>query len=115
MKIDWIKVLIAVLIGALLGFIAYHLSDIKNNWTLAIVCGLFCAITLAGAIAPVFSKKSTNLKVLGYVFFSISVILNFVYALIDHYSNPIYVALNGILLLTYMAIIYSIARNISHE
>ena len=111
MKIDFIKTAIALGISAL---IAYGLNSFHNNEKkilLSIGSFVFLSVTLILTIGVNFQlpRTTTNIKVVSGIFFAIALISNLIFSFIN-YSVPSYVITNGILLLVFVLITYSINK-----
>jgi hypothetical protein len=112
MKIDFIKTIIALCIGALLAYANYEICDYEQvKW--AITFGSFVTLTLplvlALGVSVEHERSSIVLGVLSWVFFAVELISNSVFVFFD-FSMPLYVILNGLVLLTYVLIYNTIYR-----
>lgn len=111
MKFDWIKYLLFITIAALLSWGGYTLCDGEaQKLPMAIV--VFVSLA-AGAILLCIDfethGKRFNIKTLGILYLVISLIMNFIYVFLDFTTAGIAVP-NGILLLLFVIIGYSIAK-----
>lgn len=112
MKIKTIPTILAVGISALLAYGLYALCKTNGQELLLALGGFLCIfIALAIGVAVRFEqgRTSANTAVVGWVFFFIMLISNAIFAFV-HFSAPVYVITNGILLLTLIGITYAIAQ-----
>jgi hypothetical protein len=111
MKLNFIPTIIAVGISVLIayGFYSFHSSDKK----LLLSAGSFVllALPLILTIGVNFDlpRTTTNIRTVSGVFFVASLASNLTFSFCS-FSTPIYVIINGILLMTFTLIIYSISR-----
>lgn len=103
MKIDFIKTLIAVAISALLGYACYEISEFENvRWIITI--GAFVTIVIPCVLTLGLSSKQERLavmlKTLSSIILTVEIIVNFVFVFFD-FSTPVYIIVNGLLLLIY--------------
>ena len=112
MKIDFVKSLIAIAISALLAYACYEICDYEHiQWI--ITAGSFITIgvpmMLALGVSSKQERSSIMLKTLSWIFFLIEIISNIVFVFLD-FSVPMYIIVNGIILLTFVLIYNSIYR-----
>ena len=112
MKQDVVKSLIAVAISALLAYACYEICNYEHvRWVIAV--GAFVTIgvpvMMALAVSSQQERSSVMLKTLSWVCLLIEVISNGVFVFFD-FSIPIYVIVNGLILLTFVLIYNSIYR-----
>lgn len=111
MKVNFIKTAIAISVSALIayGFYSFHKSD--NNLFLTFGSFVFMLFTLIMSIGISFeqSRSTTNIRVVSGLFFFVGVISNLIFSFLN-FSIPSYVIVNGILLLIFALIAYSIYR-----
>lgn len=111
MKINFVPTLVACALSALIayGLYSYHQGD--NKLLLSAGSFLFLSISMIMAIGVNFDlpRTTTNIRVISSVFFAIAFICNLIFTFIN-FSIPSYVIINGILLLVYILIAYSINR-----
>lgn len=104
MKIDFIKTLIAIAISALLAYLCYFISNFDNvRVLLTITTGVVFAITLVFTLGVTLngdSRKAIMVKTTSGVFFTGFLALNLCFAFFN-FNKPIFVIVNGILLLLY--------------
>jgi len=110
MKLKLVPALIALAIAALIAFAMYSFTTGLNKQLIALGSFLFVAVTLFSAIGVSYDHKrtGTNIRALAMVFFFIALISNigFVYF---SFSQALYIITNGILLLVFILISYTIA------
>jgi hypothetical protein len=111
MKINFILLLIAIAISSILAYALYGFS-VSENKMLFCAGGFICfATTLIIAFSVKFSLLRTtfNIRALSIVFFILLLISNFTFLFVV-FLAPAYILTNGILLLIYILIAYSIYR-----
>lgn len=111
MKIDLIKTIIAIIVSGLIAFGFYHFHHSENKLLLSLGSLLFTTITLVWTIGVSFkfSRTTTVVRTVSGIFFGIALLTNLIFSLTD-FSVPFYVIVNGILVLIYWLIIYTIAK-----
>ena len=112
MKLDIVKSLIAVTISALLAYACYEICDYEHlQWVIA--AGAFVAVgvpmMLALGVSSQQERSSVVLKTLSWVFLLIEIVSNGVFSFFD-FSIPVYIIVNGIILLILVLIYNSIYR-----
>lgn len=112
MKLDIVKSLIAVAISALLAYACYEICDYeRQQWVIAV--GSFVSIgipmTLALGVSSQQERSSVMLKTLSWVFLLIEIVSSGVFSFFD-FSIPVYIIVNGLILLTFVLIYNSIYR-----
>lgn len=112
MKIDFLKTLIAIGISGLLAYACYEICDFERV-SKVITVGAFITILipclLSIGISAKEAKNSVMLKTLSWVVLVVEVASNITFAFFD-FNIPVYIILNGILLLLYILIYNSIYR-----
>lgn len=113
MKIKIVPCLIAVAATALITFGLYslcHNADLR--WLLTIFGGVSLLLTIGAMFAVSLPDKRTtiNISILSGVFAGILLVIQVIFALMSSFSVPVYVILNGLLLLVWFGICYGIAR-----
>jgi len=111
-KINAVQTIIAIAISALFayGFYSFHLfSDTKI--LLSAGSFLFLAATLTLAIGTRFQQPRTtaNIRVVAGIFFVVAFVSNLSF-LFMRFSTPTYIIINGILLLIFVSITYTIGK-----
>lgn len=112
MKLDVVKSLIAVAISALLAYACYEICD-NEHAQRVITAGSFITIgapmMLALGVSSQYERSSVMLKTLSCVFILLDVISNGVFLFFD-FSIPVYIIVNGLILLMFFLIYNSIYR-----
>lgn len=111
MKLELIKSFVAVAISALLGYALYSWCDNENGVLLSVGGGLVFAITLIYALGIKVEgvRSMVNSKITSWIFFAIFLILNVVFAKID-FKVSTFIIINGIILLVFILIVYSLLK-----
>lgn len=112
MKIDFVKILIAVAISALLAYACYEICNYERvRWTITI--GAFISILLPILLAMGISAKEERgaimLKTLSYLLLVMEIVANGIFVFFD-FSIPAYIITNGLMLLLYVSIYHSIYK-----
>lgn len=111
MKINFILLLIALAISSILAYALYGFS-VSGNKMLLCAGGFICyATTLIMALSIKFPLHRTtfNIRAVSIVFFILLLISNFTFLFVI-FITPAYILTNGILLLIFILIAYSIYR-----
>lgn len=110
MKVDFVKSLIAVAISALLAYACYEICDVVELRPV-IKTGSFLTILIPALLTlSVTSKEERSavmLRTLSSLIFFLEVALNFGFSFFA-FKVPVYVILNGLLLLLYALVYRSI-------
>lgn len=112
MKIDFIRTIIALCIGALLAYANYVICDyeqVRGVITMGSFVTLSLPLVLAIGISVEHERSSIVLGVLSWVFFAVEAISNGIFVFFD-FNLPLYIILNGLLLLVYALIYNTIYR-----
>jgi len=111
MKLDSILTLIAIAISFLISYGLVSFYSYENSLLLGIGSFLFISTSLTLAIGVNFDlpRTKTNIKLVSGIFFFIGLIINFIFSLYN-FSIHNYIILNGLLLLSFNFIIYSIYK-----
>jgi hypothetical protein len=109
MKINFVQTIIAIAVSALIAYGLYSFHNGENQMLLSIGSFLFMSVTLALSIGVNFehSRTTTNIRVVSGIFFAVALISNLIFNFLS-FSEPSYIITNGILLLIYILIAYSI-------
>ena len=112
MKLDIVKSLIAVAISALLAYACYEICDCERlQWVIAV--GSFVSIgipmMLALGVSSQQERSSVMLKTLSWVLLLIEIVSNGVFSFFD-FSIPVYIIVNGLILLIFALTYNSIYR-----
>ena len=111
MKINFVQTIIAIALSLLISYGLYSFHNSENKMLLSVGSFVFLALTLIITIGASFElpRTTTNVKVVSGVFFAVALISNLIFTFIK-FSVPSYVIINGILLLVFILIAYSINR-----
>jgi len=111
MKVKFIPAIVAVLFCALIAYGLFSFHKFDNKILLSVGGFVFCAATLFLAFGVSFNlpRTTTNIRFLSVVFFLIALISNLIFCFLN-FSIPVYIILNGILLLIFILIAYLIAN-----
>jgi len=111
MKVKLVPAIVAVLLSALIAYGFWSFHSFENKILLAVGGFVFCAATLfcTFGINYELPRTTTNIRFLSITFFIIALVSNLIFCFVN-FSVPLYVILNGILLLIYILIVYSIAK-----
>lgn len=109
MKINFLQTIIAIAVSLLIAYGLYSFHDSENKILLSAGSFLFLATTLVINIGTSFQlpRTTTNVRVVSGFFFAVALISNLIFTFIK-FSVPSYVITNGILLLVFILITYSI-------
>ena len=111
MKIKIVPALVSILLCALIAYGLFSIHKFDNQILLSVGGFIFCAATLFCAFGINFDlpRTTTNIRFLSIAFFFIALVNNLIFCFIN-FSVPLYIILNGILLLIFILITYSIAK-----
>ena len=111
MKLNFVQTIIAIALSLLIAYGLYSFHDSENKMLLSLGSFIFLATTLIIAIGVNFeqSRTTTNIRVVSGIFFVIALISNLIFTFIN-FSIIGYVMINGILLLIFVLIVYSINK-----
>ena len=113
MKCNVILTTIAVALSALLAYALYCWCKMPEANLLVSICGgvtLVCTLATTLGISFERSRTSVNIKVVSGVFALLFLISNIVFCCVANFAYPLYIILNGLLLLIWILIIYSIHK-----
>lgn len=112
MKLDVVKTLVALGISALLAYACYEICDYESVQQV-ITAGAFITLGIPSLLALGLSSKqersSIMLKTLAWIVFFVELIINGIFVFFD-FSVPVYVIINGLILLIFALIYNSIYR-----
>ena len=91
------------------GLYSFHDSDKKILLSAGSFVFLATALVMSIGVSFELPKTTTNIKVVSGIFFGIALISNLIFTFIN-FSVPSYVITNGILLLVFILIAYSINK-----
>ena len=111
MKIKVIPAIIVVVFSALIAYGLYYLCTCDKNYLVLIGFGVMSMCILLATFGVSFEphRTSVNIKVTSIVFFLLALISNVVFALVP-FSVPLYVVVNGIVLLVWLLSVYGISK-----
>ena len=111
MKINFVQTIIAIAVSLLIAYGFYSFHNSENKILLSAGSFVFLGITLFMTIGVSCHKSRTtiNIRVVSGVYFAIAIISNLIFSFLI-FSFPSYVITNGILLLLFILIAYSIYR-----
>ncbi len=111
MKINLIQFVIALAISLLIAYGFYSFYESEQKTLLSVGSFVFLSITLILTIGTNFdsTRSTTNVRVFSGIFFLIGLISNLIFSFID-FSTAGYLITNGILLLVFILIAYSIQK-----
>lgn len=113
MKLNIVPSIIAFAISALIAYGLYSwCRDADMQMLLSIFGGISLLLTLGGMLAISFedSRTTVNVRVLSGVFAFLVILSNAIFCCISSFSTPLYVIINGLLLLTWFISAYGVAR-----
>jgi hypothetical protein len=111
MKINFVQTIIAIAVSLLIAYGLYSFHDSENKILLSAGSFVFLAITLIFSIGTSFQlpRTTTNVRVVSGIFFAVALISNLIFTFVA-FSVPSYVITNGIFLLVFILIAYSINK-----
>ena len=111
MKLNLVQSIVAMAISILISYALYSFHTGESKILLCIGNFVLLASTLITSIGASFEFPITtaNVRVLSILFFLIALVSNLVFTFIN-FSIPSYVVTNGILLLIFFLIVYSISN-----
>lgn len=111
MKVKLIPAIIVVALSALIAYGLYCFCVSDNNLlvSLGFLVMALCILLAAFGVGIEPHRTSVNIKVTSIVFFVLALISNAVFAFVQ-FSTPLYVVVNGILLLLWLMVVYGIRR-----
>jgi hypothetical protein len=111
MKINFVQTIIAAAISLLIAYGLYTFYDGENSLLLSGGGFLLLASTLIAAIGINLdqARTTTNIRVVSAVFFFIALISQLLFSFFN-FSVPLYVLINGLLLLVFVLIVYSLYK-----
>lgn len=112
MKVNVVFLVIALAIAGLIGYAFYATNKGEANCVLlAIGSGCMIAASLSSSLAVSFKGRggTGNIKIVSVLFLLVFLISNIIFGFTG-VSVPAYVIVNGLLLLVYILIVYSLYR-----
>lgn len=110
MRIDFVKSIIAIGISTLLAYACYEICDYERlQWVIAIGALLTLSIPalFALGVSSNQERSSVVLKVLSWTILLVEFVSNGIFVFFD-FRIPSYVIINGLIILVFMLIYYSI-------
>ena len=118
MKCNAIPTIIAVALSALMAYALYSWCKMTDaNLLVSIFGGATLGCTLVTTLGVSFerSRTSVNIKVVSGVFALLFLVSNTIFCCVTSFAYPLYIILNGLLLLMWILIIYSIHKAMSKD
>jgi hypothetical protein len=111
MKINFVLTTIALAISGLIAYGLYSFHESENKILLTVGSFVLLATTFTATIGTSFtnSRTGTNIKTVSSIFFIGALISSLIFTFIT-FSVPVYIITNGIILLIYLLIVYSINK-----
>jgi hypothetical protein len=111
MKINFVQTIISIAVSLLIAYGMYSFHDGDNRLLLSSGSFIFLAATLIMTIGANFEfpRTNANIRVVSGMFFAVALITNLIFTFIT-FSIPSYVISNGIFLLVFIMIAYSINK-----
>lgn len=111
MKINFVQTTMAIAVSLLIAYGLYSFHNSENKILLSAGSFVFLATTLVFTIGTSFQlpRTTTNVRVVSWIFFVVALISNLIFTFIN-FSIPSYIIINGILLLAFILIAYSINK-----
>lgn len=111
MKINIVQTIIAISVSLLITYGLYSFHDSENKLLLTAGSFVFLATALVMTIGASFElpRTTSNIRIVSGIFFAIALFTNLTFTFIK-FSGASYVIINGILLLVFMLIAYSISN-----
>lgn len=111
MKINFVQTIIAIAVSLLIAYGLYSFHDSENKILLSVGSFVFLATTLILTIGTSFElpRTTTNVRVVSGIFFAVGLVSNLIFTFVA-FSVPSYVITNGLLLLVFILIAYSINK-----
>ena len=112
MKLNIVLAIIALCISILIAYGFYSFGNDNNKLLLSTGSFIALAVTLIVSISVDFDLPRTNIniKIVSGIFFLILLISNLIFSFCS-FTTPTYIVVNGILLLIYLLITYSIHKS----
>ena len=112
MKLNFLQTIIAIAMSLLIAYGLYCFHAFENKLLLSAGSFAFLSATLILTMGANFEfpRTTTNVRVVSGIFFIIALISNLIFTFID-FSTPSYIIINGLLLLVFISIAYSIIKS----
>ena len=111
MKINSIKAIIAICVSGLIAYGFYSFHETDNKLLLSLGSFVFLSLTLQFTLSISFSlsRTTTMVRTVSGMFFAIAFVSNLLFSIFN-FTIPFYVIINGIALMTYILIAYTVSR-----
>lgn len=111
MKINIVQTIIALAVSFLIAYGFHSFHDSENKILISAGSFIFLATALVMTIGASFDlpRTTSNIRVVSGIFFAIALISNLIFKFIN-FSVPSYIIINGVLLLIFILITYSINK-----
>jgi hypothetical protein len=111
MKFNVVKTVVAVAMSALIAYAYFAFSPWGNGALVSIGSFIENTIILITALGITIEGARTmaNLKIVGWLFFLVSLVTNGIFAAIN-FGQPAYIIINGLILLIFVLVAYSIGK-----
>ncbi|MBP3353556.1 MAG: hypothetical protein IJ341_00140 [Bacteroidales bacterium] len=112
MKVDLLRTIIAIAIGVILAYACYEICNVDDvKWVITIgsFITLTIPLTLAMGICAEKERSLIMLSIVSWITFIVEIITNSCFVFAD-FSIPVYIIINGLILLIYLLIYNSIYR-----
>jgi hypothetical protein len=111
MKINFVQTIIAVALSLLISYGLFSFHANENKVLLSIGSFVFLSVTLSMTIGATFEfpRTTTNVRVISGIFFGIALLSNLIFTFLN-FLVPTYIVVNGILLLLFILIAYSVNK-----
>ena len=111
MNFNIVKTIISISISGLIAYGLYSFHSEKNREVLAIGSFISFAITLLFSLAITFKfpRTTTLIRTVSFIFFFLALVSNQIFYFTS-FNQDAYIIINGILLLIYALIIYTVQK-----
>lgn len=111
MKLNFVRTIIATALSFLISYGFYNFHDSENKILLSVGSFVLLLIALVMTLGASFELPRTtkNIRFASFIFFTIGLISNLIFAFLC-FLVPIYIVINGILLLVFILILHSISK-----
>lgn len=111
MKVNGFTTVISLAISAIIAYCLYSWCKSDNQILLCIGSFVYCAATLIFTMGVSFESNRTtmNIRFLSGTFLALGIISNAIFTFVQ-FSSPIYILVNGVMLLIWLAVTYFIKK-----
>jgi hypothetical protein len=111
MKLKPVQFTISLLVGMLLAYGFFSFKNGENKILLTVGSFVFLSITLLSIISVDYKRPriTTNIRVVSGIFFLLALLSNVLFCILT-FTTPTYIIVNGILLLLFILIVFSIKK-----